>query len=109
MSPHRYTLLGLRLVVGAGFLVHRFAKWQRGPEKFSRLAFLHIPAPLAAAWTVTRPALRSTSSIPSTVTTSELRAKTICWFSTCPTARPGVRRAGEWRPRIVLQNAPWPE
>ena len=44
----------MRLVIGVGFLQHGLAKWNRGPEAFSRLlAYLGVPLPLATAWMVT--------------------------------------------------------
>ena len=56
-SPFFYrtwTLFPLRLVVGAGFLMHGLAKYQRGPEKFAKLLqFVGTPFPLPAAWIVT--------------------------------------------------------
>lgn len=48
------TLLPIRLVVGLGFLVHRVAKWNRGPAAFGRLlAYLGVPMPVGTAWMVT--------------------------------------------------------
>jgi putative oxidoreductase len=47
-------LLPMRLVIGAGFLLHGLAKWNRGPAGFGRLlAFLGVPLPVATAWMVT--------------------------------------------------------
>jgi putative oxidoreductase len=49
-----WTLLPLRLVIGAGFLLHGLAKWNRGPAAFGRLLeYLGVPMPLATAWMVT--------------------------------------------------------
>ena len=50
----RWTLLPLRLVMGAGFLAHGLAKWNRGPEKFGLLLqHTGVPFPLQTAWLVT--------------------------------------------------------
>jgi putative oxidoreductase len=50
----RWSLFPLRFVVGAGFLLHGFAKWNRGPEKFGVLLHqIGVPFPAAAAWMVT--------------------------------------------------------
>jgi putative oxidoreductase len=47
-------LLLLRAVVGAGFVAHGAAKWQRGPDKFAvLLAQIGTPFPHATAWMVT--------------------------------------------------------
>lgn len=49
-----WTLLPLRLVVGSGFLLHGWAKLNRGPAKFaSLLEFIGAPYPLPTAWMVT--------------------------------------------------------
>jgi putative oxidoreductase len=55
VSPSRLSaLLPLRLVVGAGFMVHGLAKLSRGPAGFGRLLhLLGVPAPVATAWLVT--------------------------------------------------------
>jgi putative oxidoreductase len=47
----RWDALALRLIVGAGFMEHGFAKLARGPESFA--AILHgigVPAPHPMAW-----------------------------------------------------------
>jgi len=47
----RFALLPLRLIGGAGFLLHGWAKFHRGPEKFAVL--LHqvgVPFPSVMAW-----------------------------------------------------------
>ena len=47
----RFALLPVRLVAGAGFLAHGWAKFHRGPEKFAVL--LHtvgVPFPSLMAW-----------------------------------------------------------
>lgn len=50
----RWTLLPLRLVMGAGFLAHGLAKWNRGPAKFAMLLqHTGVPFPLQTAWLVT--------------------------------------------------------
>lgn len=49
-----WTIVPLRLITGAGFVVHGYAKWSRGPARFAQL--LHqvgVPFPLASAWLVT--------------------------------------------------------
>jgi putative oxidoreductase len=50
----RWTLLPLRLVIGAGFLAHGLAKWNRGPAK-SAMLLQHtgVPLPLQTARLVT--------------------------------------------------------
>jgi putative oxidoreductase len=49
-----WALLPIRLVIGAGFLLHGLAKWNRGPAGFGRLLeYLGMPMPLATAWMVT--------------------------------------------------------
>ena len=49
--PGAWPLLPARLIVGFGFLAHGLAKFNRGPAKFAGLlTYLHLPAPLAAAW-----------------------------------------------------------
>ena len=52
--PSAWTLLPLRLVLGAGFLLHGMAKLNRGPANFA-LLLEHIgaPFPMFAAWMVT--------------------------------------------------------
>jgi putative oxidoreductase len=41
----------LRLIVGYGFVVHGYAKLERGPDAFAViLDALHVPAPLLMAW-----------------------------------------------------------
>jgi len=52
--PPRWTLLALRLVMGAGFVLHGLAKWDRGPAKFGLLLQqAGVPFPLQTAWMVT--------------------------------------------------------
>src|SRR4051794_20917804 len=52
--PCRWTLLPLRLLIGAGFLMHGLAKWNRGPEKFGLLLqYAGVPLPFPTAWMVT--------------------------------------------------------
>ena len=44
----------LRLVIGYGFVVHGWAKWNRGPENFAGLLHqIGIPFPEFMAWFVT--------------------------------------------------------
>ena len=50
-ATSRFALLPMRLAAGAGFLVHGWAKFHRGPEKFAVL--LHhvgVPFPSFMAW-----------------------------------------------------------
>ena len=52
--PSRWTLLLIRLVIGAGFLTHGLAKWNRGPAQFGALLqHTGVPFPLTSAWLVT--------------------------------------------------------
>lgn len=54
MLDSRWTLLPARLVIGAGFLAHGLAKWDRGPAKFALLlGKLGVPLPTSAAWATT--------------------------------------------------------
>ena len=54
LSPRRWALLPLRLVVGFGFVAHGWAKWSRGPENFGKLLDqIGAPLPTATAWMVT--------------------------------------------------------
>lgn len=51
---NQWALLLLRVVIGLGFMVHGWAKWSRGPEKFGALLHLiGVPAPEITAWLVT--------------------------------------------------------
>lgn len=51
---NQWALLCLRVVIGGGFVLHGWAKWSRGPEKFGvLLQQLGIPFPETTAWTVT--------------------------------------------------------
>jgi putative oxidoreductase len=51
---NQWALLCLRLVVGAGFVLHGWAKWSRGPEKFGLLLQqIGVPFPEPTAWVVT--------------------------------------------------------
>jgi putative oxidoreductase len=44
----------IRLILGIGFMVHGWAKWNRGPAAFAELLKqAHVPLPLANAWLVT--------------------------------------------------------
>jgi putative oxidoreductase len=51
---NQWALLCLRVVIGSGFVLHGWAKWSRGPEKFGvLLQHLGIPFPVTTAWIVT--------------------------------------------------------
>ncbi len=53
-SWSQWASLPLRLVIGAGFMVHGWAKWSRGPAAFAELLKqVGVPLPLANAWLVT--------------------------------------------------------
>ena len=53
-AVYPWAVVPLRLVMGAGFLVHGWAKYSRGPANFARLlAQIHAPLPAATAWVVT--------------------------------------------------------
>jgi putative oxidoreductase len=42
------------MILGVGFMVHGWAKWNRGPAAFAELLKqVHVPLPLANAWLVT--------------------------------------------------------
>ena len=44
----------IRMILGVGFMVHGWAKWNRGPTTFAELLKqAHVPLPLANAWLVT--------------------------------------------------------
>src|SRR5215472_707111 len=44
----------IRMILGVGFMVHGWAKWNRGPAAFAELLKqAHVPLPLANAWLVT--------------------------------------------------------
>jgi putative oxidoreductase len=44
----------IRMILGVGFMVHGWAKWNRGPAVFAELLKqAHVPFPLANAWLVT--------------------------------------------------------
>ena len=44
----------IRMILGAGFMVHGWAKWNRGPAAFAELLKqARVPLPLANAWLVT--------------------------------------------------------
>ena len=46
--------VALRLVIGIGFMVHGWAKFHRGPDKFAGvLAWMDVPFPHFTAWLVT--------------------------------------------------------
>ena len=51
---HRWVPIPIRMILGVGFIVHGWAKWNRGPAVFAELlAHAHVPLPLASAWLVT--------------------------------------------------------
>ena len=51
---NQWALLCLRLVIGGGFVLHGWAKFSRGPEKFGvLLQQLGVPFPGTTAWVVT--------------------------------------------------------
>ena len=44
----------IRVILGVGFIVHGWAKWNRGPALFAELLKqADVPLPLASAWLVT--------------------------------------------------------
>lgn len=46
--------VALRLVIGIGFMMHGWAKFHRGPDKFAGvLAWMDVPFPHFSAWLVT--------------------------------------------------------
>jgi putative oxidoreductase len=50
----RWVPIPIRVILGAGFMVHGWAKWNRGPAVFAELLKqAHVPLPLANAWLVT--------------------------------------------------------
>jgi putative oxidoreductase len=50
----RWVPIPIRLILGVGFMVHGWAKWNRGPAVFAELLKqAHVPLPLATAWLVT--------------------------------------------------------
>jgi putative oxidoreductase len=50
----RWVPIPIRIILGAGFMVHGWAKWSRGPAAFAELLRqAHVPLPLANAWLVT--------------------------------------------------------
>src|SRR5262249_50493924 len=50
----RWIPVPLRIILGAGFMVHGWAKLSRGPAAFAELLKqAHVPLPLANAWLVT--------------------------------------------------------
>ena len=54
LPRNQWALLPLRLVIGFGFIVHGWAKWNRGPEKLGVLLHqLGVPLPSITAWGVT--------------------------------------------------------
>jgi putative oxidoreductase len=50
----RWVPIPIRMILGAGFMVHGWAKLSRGPAAFAELLKqAHVPLPLANAWLVT--------------------------------------------------------
>ena len=50
----RWVPIPIRMIVGVGFMVHGWAKWNRGPAVFAELLKqAHVPLPVANAWLVT--------------------------------------------------------
>ncbi len=50
----RWVPVPIRMILGVGFMVHGWAKWNRGPAVFGELLKqAHVPFPLANAWLVT--------------------------------------------------------
>src|SRR5215472_6446659 len=50
----RWVPIPIRIILGVGFMVHGWAKWNRGPAAFAELLKqTNVPLPLATAWLVT--------------------------------------------------------
>src|ERR1700757_553832 len=50
----RWVPIPIRMILGVGFMVHGWAKWNRGPAAFAELLKqARVPLPLASAWLVT--------------------------------------------------------
>jgi len=50
----RWVPVPIRMILGIGFMVHGWAKWNRGPAIFGELLKqAHVPFPLVNAWLVT--------------------------------------------------------
>lgn len=50
----RWVPIPIRLILGVGFMVHGWAKWNRGPAAFAeQLQQARVPFPLGNAWLVT--------------------------------------------------------
>ena len=50
----RWVPIPIRMILGVGFMVHGWAKWNRGPAAFAELLKqAHVPLPLVNAWLVT--------------------------------------------------------
>lgn len=53
-ASRAWALVPLRLVIGAGFMAHGWAKWSRGPASFANLLHqIGVPLPAQTAWAVT--------------------------------------------------------
>ena len=57
LNGHRWRAwvpIPIRMILGVGFMVHGWAKWNRGPAAFAELLKqARVPLPLANAWLVT--------------------------------------------------------
>jgi putative oxidoreductase len=54
IDRQRWVPIPIRLILGVGFMVHGWAKWNRGPSAFAELLKqAHVPLPTASAWMVT--------------------------------------------------------
>jgi putative oxidoreductase len=54
MRWQRWIPIPIRMILGMGFMVHGWVKWNRGPAVFAELLKqTHVPLPLANAWLVT--------------------------------------------------------
>lgn len=53
-NPYRrWVPIPIRMILGVGFMVHGWAKWNRGPAAFAELLKqANVPLPLANAWLV---------------------------------------------------------
>jgi putative oxidoreductase len=50
----KWVPIKIRMILGVGFMVHGWAKWNRGPAIFAELLKqAHVPLPLVNAWLVT--------------------------------------------------------
>ncbi len=50
----RWVPVPIRVIIGVGFMIHGWAKWNRGPSAFAELlGQVGVPLPLIGAWLVT--------------------------------------------------------